>query len=494
MSDWVDRTDSFSELLAVSDKNIADILPKRISPATLSLLYDNHWLVAKICDLPVDLGLKDGFYTEPKADDVLPGEEDVLGDPTADPNAPPADPKDPKAAVKDPKAKPVALKKDALPGAPVAVAVKVPMTEKPVPGKAGIQGQGQVDPLAPPGAPPPPDNGKGDLESDEGYQAFLKWNRTEYAPDGIVHKAAKLGRLQGGHAVIVGTTADPAVAYADEEVMWIDEVARTELSVKVWDEDANSPRYRQPEIFEVAAGHARGPLEIHFSKVIIFPGLTIAGRVPWQERHWTKSVLQPMLNALAGYDNAIEGLAKGLARFDVGILESAGLFDALDQLNKAEIDARKQVFNDGIKNSRTVFLDPSKQEKYSRIPLNFAGVPEAIQIMKDDVAGASGLPQTHVFGIQQEGLGKGGTQEKIVSDYVDSYKENVLRPALEKLMSLILQTPMKVTFEKPKAAPKPNDGDPSGENPEDGGPLGGGPMLEHRDPKPDLQPKDPAVG
>lgn len=457
---WATRTDSFTDLLAVKDRDFDEVLPKKLSPATLSLLYDNHWLVQRICNLPVDLGLKDGFHTSPASDPATSESPGVSENGTIPPKDSEAFP-----ATKKP-----ATKTDA---APVVVAAKVPMaTGSAAKSPSQVEGQGQVDPNQAPQQDP-----KADLEADEGYQVFLKWNRTEYAPDGIVHKTAKLGRLQGGHCVVVGTEAAPELEYAGEAVVWIDEVSRSEICVKEWEEDKNSPRYRQPKIFEITAGHARGPLELHFSKVIIFPGLTVASRVPWQERHWTNSVLQPILRALCGYDNALEGIVNALARFDVGVLKSAGLFAALDLLNKEEIDARKQVFNDGIRNSRTIFLDPEKQEDYERLPLDLSGLPEAMQLLKDDLAGATALPQTQLFGINPEsGVGGGGgeSQDKIVNDAVEAYKENVLRPALEKLMSMLMQAPTKVTFEKPKAA---NDGSPGGENSKEGDPTGVGSKL-----------------
>lgn len=460
---WSSRNDALTDLLASDSDLTIDRTAAILKPRALAHLYDAHWLIRRVVDLPVDMALADGFYTSPATVDPIDGEADPLADPDAPP--PEEEEADPEAKPK-PAVKPVA-KKDALPGVPpppvtkagaVTVAVKDP-------GAAPNDPNAALGPQL--GMMPPAPKKEASPEDDEGYQIFLKWDRTPYSPDGITYKAAKLGRLQGGHAVIVGTESDPALEYAGEATVWIDEVGREELSVAEWEEDANSPMYRTPVLFEVAAGHARGPLKIHHSKVIIFPGLTTAKRVHWQERHWTLSVIAPLISALIGYDNAISGLTRALGRFDVGVLKSAGLFAALDILNKEEIEARKQVFNEGIKDSRTIFLDPEQQEEYTRLPLDMGGLPEAIQIVRDDVSGATGIQQTHLFGIAPEGFNGGEEQSEIVDRAVKWYREGTLRPALSKLMSLLLATPTEVTFDKPKADAPAGPADPNDPDAED---------------------------
>jgi phage-related protein (TIGR01555 family) len=413
-----------------------------LTEISLANLYDNYWLPRRIVDLPVDLAMKDGFV-EKKADSPsVEGGGEKPGAPGTE------------SAIK-----PEAELEDA--GPPVVVAVK------PGVGPEAPKSPKAVTPGGDPGLPEPPKPVK--PEDDEIYQLFLEWNFRD-TPDGIFNRGAKFGRLNGGSCVILGFKENPEVPLEEgtwPELAWLDVCTRWELTPKEFDEDANSPRYKLPTIWELGAGHSRGPLLIHHTKLIFFPGLSRARRsLDQYDKFWTLSVLQPILNSLFAYDDALIGVSQGLARFDVGVLESAGLFEALHLLNRAEIDARQEIFNDGIRNNRTIFLDPGKQEKWTRTPLAFTGLPETIEIVKADVAGGAGYPQTLIFGKSPDGMNATGESDQaIVDDVVKAYKVNVLTPALNKYMSAISGRDVEVSFDLKAAGTGPTDPEKPGESP-----------------------------
>ncbi len=367
-----------------------------------AILYDSVWLARKIVDLPVEQALKDGFDLA----ENIAAQEQAAAEAEAE-------------MLKASLAPAVPPKKDADPP---------PAGDKP--------------PAKPGAAPAPSPKAK----QSEIYQLFLDRTFDDVHPDGIFHRSCKLGRLNGGHAILLGGEKNPLEEFqVGEEIIWLDEAARSELEVSVWDEDPNSPRYRQPEIWKLSGEHARGPLELHHTRIILLTGVPTGKRPTWKERHWSLSVLQPSLSAIFAYLEAMKGVKEGLARFDVGVLKSKGLFDALDQLNKAEIDARQKIFNAGVKNSRTMMLDP--EEEYERHPLNFGGLADAVGLVRSDVAGSTGISEASIFGVTPGGLASSGEVESdALDDHVAMYRENQLIPALNRLMSALSGKEVKVDF------------------------------------------------
>lgn len=419
---------------AASGENLGIVVLTR---AVLERLYDWYWLPRRIVDLLVDLSMKDGFQEK------AAGSAGPVEGPEAEPAS--TDP------LEDPPAEEPG-KTDAL-----------PPPRGSTPAEGAVELEPELEPSLDPESASEPQS-----EEDEVYKAFREWNYDE-EPDGKLQKAAKRGRLFGGSALVLGFAEPTEKEWVEgtfPELAWIDVATRHQLEVVEVEEDANSPRFKLPTVWRLSAAHIRGPLDIHHSKLIFFPGLTPASDSrSVKDKYWTISVLQPILQSLFGYDEALNGVAQALGRFDVGVLKSKGLFAALSSLNTEEVDARQTVFNDGIRNSRTIFLDPEQLEEYIRLPLNLAGLPEAVGLVRSDLAGGTGFAQTLLFGESPDGFASGDSDRDNTHDLVEAYRMNVLQPAINKMMSAILGREVEIEFGDSNSSGTNKAGNSGGQRP-----------------------------
>ena len=174
-----------------------------------------------------------------------------------------------------------------------------------------------------------------------------------------------------------------------------------------------------------------GSVKIHPSRMVRLCGLDPPD--PMSNFGWGDPLLQMINDAVAAAGTVQQSIAAmiGEAKFDVvkipGLTEIFSTTEGTERLIKrfTEANVAKSVIN-------AVVLDG--EEEWQRIGVNFAGMPEILQMYMQIAAGAADIPVTRFLGMSPAGLNATGDSD--LQNYYDRItrdQELRLTPALEKL-------------------------------------------------------------
>lgn len=272
---------------------------------------------------------------------------------------------------------------------------------------------------------------------------FDELNYSRYA-EGALLRAACLGRLMGGAGVYVGyanggsdlTQAPaPGAQVAFLEVFHRFEVQGVESS-RV--RDTADPRYGQPEVWRVI-GQNRTGLEFHHSRFVKFPGQPRADdfeTIAQVDRDWWDSILQSVWDDVVRYGMFWQSVSHLMQISSIGVLKLKGLIQMLAQQDTSFAEARIDLLNEAMSITRLMMLDADAAEEYKRESVSFTDIPGLLQELQLATAGAFGYPVTKLFGRAPAGMNATG-QSDLTNwyDHVDSWRETVLKPRAQLLMS-----------------------------------------------------------
>ena len=281
-----------------------------------------------------------------------------------------------------------------------------------------------------------------------------KWdvlNSTDLYPHGVLSQALFQGRLSGGAVLVPGFRLGDPVQPAPEagpqtELLWLDVVRWADLRAVVRDTDANSPRYKQPLIYQVQGDHSRAGYQFHASRAIYCEGAPRARARPSDLTPWL-SVLDPVIEELKRYDTAWQSIGHLLDEASIGVLKLQGLIGMLAQKDQSAVEARMQLMTQGRSVARTVFLDAATQEEFSRTEVSFAAIPQLLEQAVLQVSGATEIPVAILLGQAPAGLNATGENDRAqFDDRIAVYQRSSVAPKMTKLLSWIHGAPVELEF------------------------------------------------
>jgi phage-related protein (TIGR01555 family) len=284
------------------------------------------------------------------------------------------------------------------------------------------------------------------------FEAFQKLNAHELYPAGVFNHALYQGRLFGGAVLLIGFERGQPTDVAPEPgsasgVKWLDVVPWHDLTIKSRNADPNSERFRLPEIFRVVGDHPRKDLEFHASRAIFCEGLARGKPRPATDPTPWLSVLQPVLDTMRDYGVSWQGVSNLLVEASIGVVKLAGLIDMLAAKDTTAIQNRLQMLTVGRSAARSMFLDASHDESFTRTEVSFQALPQLMQQITQRMSGAAGVSATALFGQSPAGLNATGESD-IRQDYDKAavYREQSVKPKLQRLVSLIAKRPVELDF------------------------------------------------
>lgn len=198
-----------------------------------------------------------------------------------------------------------------------------------------------------------------------------------------------------------------------------------------------------PEYYEVSA-RSGGSFRVHASRILRFCG----PKMPEPENSvysgWGISVLAPVMQSLNSYDNiSANALSLSFRANLIGLKEdqlSQVLSGAGMNQNAAFAYAqRMQAINQSISNQSLIVLP--KEGGLENIQYSFGGLSDLIQMFQLQLAGAARMPVSLLWGKLYNGLGNSGDgDERIYEKTVASDADGTLRPALEKLLPVVMMS------------------------------------------------------
>jgi phage-related protein (TIGR01555 family) len=272
---------------------------------------------------------------------------------------------------------------------------------------------------------------------------WAKINALEGNDDGAFLHACNLARTHGVSLLILGQkwSGSPETPMTDfgEPVQWLDPVRSEEFTVSAGDickDPNNEARFNRPEYFRICGTHRFAGQRIHHSRVVVFSGPAYSD--PMHSRNWQKlqglSAIDPCADVLAKYGLTWSAVSTLFQQASIPIMTQAGVIAGLAQ-NSKEVKARLQLQQEMLSVNRVVILDADRNEKYQRESVSFADMPNMLQQVSLQMAAATELPVSELFGRIVSGLGDTGeVEERRWNKRCTSYRTNSLDPRIARIM------------------------------------------------------------
>jgi phage-related protein (TIGR01555 family) len=295
-----------------------------------------------------------------------------------------------------------------------------------------------------------------------------EWRDWQASPDDIgaienVEKAVKLqlrtrqaiqkARLFGGGALIIGLddSAGPYNEPLDVEnvrqgaLQFVHAVSRYELTAGDLISDLADPNYGEPEYYtrRGVTPNVQGDnneIQIHHSRIVRFLGNEVLDPALRDVQGWSDSILETLNDAVRGASATISNVA-GLveeAKFDI-----IKMPEMMRNFNTKEYEERLtrrfQYSNNAKSIINAMLLD--KEEEWSRVETNFAGLPDIVKLYLLIACGAVDIPATRF--LQQSPTGMNATGDSDTRNYYDmlsSEQKTTVQPALSPLDEVIIRS------------------------------------------------------
>lgn len=187
-----------------------------------------------------------------------------------------------------------------------------------------------------------------------------------------------------------------------------------------------------------------GATELHVdpSRVFLFGGAKTAKTEQRERDGWDASVLQVAIEALQAFDEGMAATGILLSEASVSVFRLHGLLQALAGGDKAAVTDRAAMMDLTKSVARSVFLDAGHggggAEDWRREAVNFAGVPDVLDRMANQVAAATGIPVTLLVGQAPAGLNATGDSDiRTFYDSVAEWRAEEIDPILRRIIRVI---------------------------------------------------------
>lgn len=205
--------------------------------------------------------------------------------------------------------------------------------------------------------------------------------------------------------------------------------------------DIRDPEFGLPDYYQVKFGGNDNSesIKVHHSRVVRFTGRELPNWERIATQYWGQSEIEAVYNEIVKRDNVSENIASLTFKANISVYE----MDNLDQLFAVGGTQAQKRFWDlmqaqsVLESNMGVKLvnkgDNTRNQQYS-----FTGLPEVYESVMMDVAGATHIPVTKLFGRSPAGMNATGESDmRNYYDYIDQLRESKFRPVVEKLLPIM---------------------------------------------------------
>lgn len=262
-----------------------------------------------------------------------------------------------------------------------------------------------------------------------------------------VKQCAIRARLYGGSAILIGAgSEDFSEPLLPDDVQldgleFLTLLDRHDLSPGEIETDPRSEFFGKPKNYSVNTV-AAGQFVVHPTRLVILEGhrrphrSAQGGRI--NQFTWGWSVLQSSIPAIRQYDSTMATLPTLVSEAKTDIVKIPGLTEKIsDPRFEEALTKRLQVAKD-LQGVQGIMAIDGKEE-YATSTYTFSGFGDVIDRQMMNVAGASDIPATRLFGMSPGGLN--ATGESDLANYYDavkSYQENEITPAMAVLDQVLV--------------------------------------------------------
>lgn len=204
-------------------------------------------------------------------------------------------------------------------------------------------------------------------------------------------------------------------------------------------EDMSDPDFGLPEFYTINAPGKTLGMRVHHSRLIRFTGRELPYLEKVAELYWGESEVEALYRDVVKHDNVANNMAALTFRANIDTMSVPNL-DQLFSITAAEQQRRfwHTMQAQSVMRSNFGMQLVDKDSTVTNTQYSFAGLNEVYEAMCLDLSGASRIPATKLFGRAPAGMNATGESDLInYYDYVDTLRESVLRPILERLLPVI---------------------------------------------------------
>jgi len=248
-------------------------------------------------------------------------------------------------------------------------------------------------------------------------------------------------RVLGGAAILIGADdgQDVSLPLAVERirsVKYLHVVDRRYVRPDgPWDSEPSSPNYGLPEVYSVQPPGTSGT-RWHWSRILRFEGQRVTDDRKQELQSWGDSAYESAYGPLRNYQQIVEGAATAGQAFVQGVLRVKDLASMMNTSKEDKIATRVTAFKMGLSMSSLALID-SDYETYERMGMPITGLPELLDRLGLDLAGALEMPQSKLYGNQAGKLAGATEDTKTWDNQVDRMRVRNLTPQLTYLTRLL---------------------------------------------------------
>lgn len=206
------------------------------------------------------------------------------------------------------------------------------------------------------------------------------------------------------------------------------------------EEDMDDPEFGYPKWYQVTLDEESGEIiRIHHSRMLIFRGRQLPIDEEINSDYWGASELEHVYEELQKRNSSSANIAQLIFQANVSALKIADYGEVMGMGTQAQ---KEQVYRyvEEMNRLRTSFgiTLMGNEDNYEQHPYSFAGVAEVYETFMMDMAGASEIPATKLFGRAPQGMNATGESDmKNYYEVISQLQERIVRPAMEKLLPVM---------------------------------------------------------
>ena len=205
--------------------------------------------------------------------------------------------------------------------------------------------------------------------------------------------------------------------------------------------DLDDPDFGLPESYTVNLDLENcRTVTLHHSRVLRFAGRELPRMETVRENYWGASEMEHIREELLKRSAASANIAQLLFQANITTLKMADFGEVLGY--GTEEQRRNVEYAMGMENRfRTSFGIQllSRDDSLENHAYSFTGLSEVYEQFMMDMAGAAEIPATRLFGRSPQGMNATGESDlRNYYDMISSLQERLLRPALEKLLPVMM--------------------------------------------------------
>lgn len=273
----------------------------------------------------------------------------------------------------------------------------------------------------------------------------------------VLREALCYERGYGGGAIMIGANdgqadlTQPLAIERVQSVEWLTALEARDLTPVTWYTDPGAPKFGRPATYRInpvrqgTASEKGAPkiepgVDVHESRFVIFPGITVSRRaVSSQLAGWGDTVLTRVWAVLRDFNMSWSSAAVLVHDFAQAVFGIKGLSTIMSADNRDLFVTRMQMVDLSRSTARAVLID-AEGESFKREATPVTGLPDLLDRFATLLAAAADMPLTLLMGQSPAGLNATGESDiRFFYDRIRSAQRRKVAPAVRYITRIMMQ-------------------------------------------------------